>query len=670
MAPIPFGLPSWRHLMMSSPVPASSPSRHRFFRVPFTSSRCTSGMSWPARLRGLSLLLALLAWPPGAQALSKPPTSSDVQDILDEGFPTARRRLETSIAQAYVPGKTAPLDSWLHLWRWCDLLSRDSSEDNARLVERHFFRSKSSGHLFFLKPGQIPPSDLQAVSTAEARGMAVAPEIVAQLESAALPPGSTLATGPLSDITGKSLTTELLSDPSFSSAFFSILSQADFAPAVLRNLRAIREAHPRKWREYAHLAIAIAVVNDSAIPEVWPHMQVSPALVPREVPSAPAQFARWVEANETSQLLLDSRKLSPAQLTFVIDAFVTDSELAWARKNTHLNRSNFARAFSQVRYREDRIRAREFHWTTGPYTLKAIRAAGGICVDQAYHAMVAGKAHGLPTLFFTGQGSHGGHAWFGYMKSDDRWELDCGRYSQQNFAIGQAYDPQTWQPISDHELKLLAARFRDKPEFAASQNELAIARILEKSGDPTRAAEALESAIRACPQNPDAWSAQGDFLQRTRAPAAQRLKFHQDAARQLAPHPDLKVHHQQAIAAIHRETGDNTAADKIERLILVQNRRDRSDLSIAVAASKLHTALQSDDISEAAKEFHRQLNSIGKNSGGQFVNEVAIPFLDALLARGDKNRSRRTLSILRQKFSPERGSPLDLLLRDREQAAK
>lgn len=51
----------------------------------------------------------------------------------------------------------------------------------------------------------------------------------------------------------------------------------------------------------------------------------------------------------------------------------------------------------------------------------------------------------------------------------------------------EALDPQTLQPISDHELELLAARFRDKPEFVASMNTLAAAEILENVGERQRA---------------------------------------------------------------------------------------------------------------------------------------------------------------------------------------
>ncbi len=537
-------------------------------------------------------------------------------------------------------------------------------------MRRHFLREKATGKIFFLQPGQETPEALEPLGEAEVEDMAAHPQIRAQLEKAALPPDSNLAIGTLGGAAGEKLAIELLSDPALLTALFSTLSERDYAPLVLKNLRAIREAHPGQWREYQNLAIALAVVNDSALPEYWPHIQVTPSLVPKETPPVAGQFARWVSANEAGHLELDPRKLSPVQLKFVVDAFVSHSELEWARKNIRLTRSNFDRAFSEVAYRPERIKTRRFFWDKSPYTLEAIRRDGGICVDQAYYAMIAGKAHGLPTLFFTGQGKDGGHAWFGYMKRDDKWELDIGRYSQQNYAVGRALDPQTWQPISDHELQLLAARFRDKPEFAASMNDLAMASIFEKSGDPARADAAYASAIQACPQNPEAWERRGKFLARTNAPREEQKNFHEEAVRRLGSSPDLKVRHQTALANLHREGGDQSTAQKVERTIVAQNRRNRSDLGVSMAAQKVSAAIASGDLDAAAAEFHRQLYALGKNGGGDFLKQVGLPFIQALLKNGKNARARRAIDTMRQQLSPDPGSLLDMALKDLEQSTR
>jgi tetratricopeptide (TPR) repeat protein len=353
-----------------------------------------------------------------------------------------------------------------------------------------------------------------------------------------------------------------------------------------------------------------------------------------------------------------------------VDAFVTDDELAWARKNVRLNRTRFDQAFFQVAYSNDRLKAQEYDWNSGPYTLKEIRKKGGICVDQAYYASIAGKANGLPTLFFTGQGRDGGHAWFGYMRSDDRWEIDCGRYSQQNYAIGEALDPQTWQPISDHELELLAARFRDKPEFAASENMLAVAEILEKAGETQPADRALQKAIELCPKNSSAWDARGAFLKRTGVSAQERILFHKQAATQFSTQADLRVLHQQQLSAIYQEQGDSSSSQKIERQILLQNRHKRSDLSVNIAAKQLDTHLEAGNIQAAEILFRKQIQSLGETGGGNFFYDVATPYINLLIKNGDKSDARRTIDLVRRKLTPDQGSIIDNSLNKMEAEAR
>jgi tetratricopeptide (TPR) repeat protein len=466
------------------------------------------------------------------------------------------------------------------------------------------------------------------------------------------------------------LARELMSDPVISRMFFSTICGQDSVPQTLKTLGSIRAAHPKKWREYASLAIAIAVVNDTPVPPSWPHHQVNPQLVPKIVLPVEQQFSRWVTANEARQLLLDPRKLSPLQLKFVVDAFVTEDELMWARKNVRLTRATFERAYFQISYSRDRLHAQKYNWDAGAYTLGAIRKQGGICVDQAYYAAIAGKALGLPTLFFTGQGSDGGHAWFGYMRSDDRWVIDCGRYSQQNFTVGEALDPQTWQPISDHELELLVAHFRDKPEFTASMNTLAVAEILENVGESQRAGQAFEKAVQLCPKNPEAWLAVGKFLERSGSPTKKRIALHEQAVTQFANQADLKVFHQQALANIYQEMGDTSSLKKIEQLILSQNRLKRSDLSVGMAASQLSNLLEEGNIPEAEKLFRRQIHSLGQTGGGNFYYDIAEPYIRVLIAKGNKSEARRNIALVRRKLATDSGGILGASLDELEVSAK
>lgn len=624
-------------------------------------------------MRLAAALLVALSTVAGALDVRRPPTPADVDSLIAQGLPAARDSLAAALVAAYQPGRMGvsgssgnpAFTSWLTLWRWCDVLTRSGDDEMARLLRRHLFDDPKTGNLTFVGSGC--ESDLKAITEAAAAGMAQDPpgEILRQL----LPDGAQPVRGPLSDLLPCELVAEFLKDDAFSRAFFSTLSGDDYLPLVIANLRDIRAADPKNWKNYRQLAIAIAVVNDSKPPGFWPHEQVVQSLVPREQLPVAGQFAAWVAANESGGTLLDLKKLSAGQLKFVVDAFVRQDELAWARKNIRLPVAGFDKAFPMVSYRNDRLVKQQYSWEEDPYLLETIRARGGICVDQAYFAMLCGKAKGLPTLFFTGQGADGGHAWFGYMKADDRWALDCARYATQNYATGHALDPQTWKTISDHDLRLLAASFRDRPEYSASVNDLAMAGIIERAGDSALAARAYESAVRTCVMNPAAWSARGDFLVRSGVPPAERKKFYEAALIQFAGNADLKSGYQQALAGVARELGDTAAADQLERLILLQNKRKRSDLSVGVVARQMRSLLDAGKLDEAGKEFRRQVSSLADTGGGNLFYDVAAPYIMALLDAGKKAEAGKALALVRKKLSPEKDGILDGEIRALEESA-
>jgi len=448
-------------------------------------------------------------------------------------------------------------------------------------------------------------------------------------------------------------------DETFLRTLFANLSDRDISPRTLKILETIWKDHPGQWKDYQNLAIAIAIVRDQNPPATWPHPQVDPALVPLQAVDPSAAFAFWAASNERSRLLADLRKMPPDLLKFVIDAPVDPREFEWAQANVRFPRAEFDRTFSAIDYAHERIPNREFVWTGAPYTLEAIQARGGICVDQAYFAMLSGKARGLPTLFFTGQGADGGHAWFGYLKGGDRWELDCGRYLNQNYAVGEALDPQTWLAISDHELESLAQNFRRSPQYLASRADLALARLAERIGDSVKALEALDSAIDTSPRNDLAWDAKTDFLTRANAGGKALRAHHEAALKPFANDNDLKVHHQRALAALARQAGDESAAQGYETQIISQNRRDRTDLSIGAAARKLRTLVEAGQLDAAMREYRSLISRLGRTGGGNFFYEIVDPFSRTLLAHHDAPTARRVVELARGALRPESGSILD-----------
>lgn len=593
------------------------------------------------------------------------PTPAQREELLSRGWEAAREILEDELLREYRPGMagrpgstgTSGYRQWLLLWKWCELLSRREDAGAQALVARHLFEKPGDEKPTFFPIAELPPAEFES-----AREEVVAAvwknsrtQLLSNLLPAWLPEPRDI---PLSEIVDPVQTLEWVQDPVFSEALFGLLAPEDYAPGVLANLQAMARAAPQKFREYANLALAIAVVYDVKFPEAWPHHQVAREAVPLALEPPEKQFSSWMAANESRQLLTDLRKLRPGHLKFVVDAPLAASEFDWARKETRFSRADLARAFSAVPYRMERVKSGEFDWPGADYTLSAIFRTGGICVDQAYFAMVVGKARGVPTLFFTGQGADGGHAWFGFLKTGDRWEMDAGRYENQNYAVGEALDPQTWLPISDHELRMLAEGYRDRPEYAAARNDLLLAGRLEARGAMDRAAKAYESATAVSPQSPEAWEARGAFLERSGAPAALRKAFHEAALRQFEGRRDLRVRHQLALADLAREAGDAATADSLEKKIVSENRMRRADLSVGAAARRLSDLLEKKEHEKAFQEYRSMLRSLRRTGGGAFFYEVVDPFVRALLASGDSARAREACELARRTLNPSAESIL------------
>ncbi len=622
--------------------------------------------SW---LRALAGLLAALPIA-GAQNLRQAPTADDRAYAVKIGWPAAARELESVLRAGYVPGHggvpgsagNGAFQSWLLLDRWCELLARSQSDELARFFGRFLFVDASvakNPRIVFVPPGQAAPAALRPVPLADLQRFGANPKSLATGIEHLLPAGFQPGSGTIADGLDPAFLAAMTQDETFLRAWFGVLSDRDFAPAALRTLQSIWSADRAKFTEYRPLAIALALVYDQRAPAWWPHPQVKPADVPRDRGTVPDRFRFWVASNEGRRLYTDLRRLSPEELKFVVDAPVDAGELAWAQKNAQYPRADFGRAFSAIDYRLERLKDQAYTWNDGPYTLGAIRDKGGICVDQAYFAALSGKARGLPTLFFTGQGADGGHAWFGYLKGENRWDMNCGRYENQNYAVGEALDPQTWLPINDHELASLAESFRRTPEYLAAQSDLVMARLFERAGDESRTMAALDSAISVSPRNDLAWAAKGEYLDRSGAVVAAKQAYHEAASKQFANNGDLRFSHQQALADLARGAGAEKTARDLESRIISQNRRTRSDLSVNAAAGRLSDLVDAGKYDDAMREYRNLLSRLGRNGGGNLFYEIVKPFADSLTRNGDAASARRAVDLARTALKPERGSILD-----------
>lgn len=615
------------------------------------------------------LLLFLLLVPARAFDVSRQPMPQDLGAIRDMGWAAAADELEENLAESWKPSNFAQLGSsqndvyrrWQLLAQWCRLLGTPEPDVlRAYLGRRVLEDPEKDRSLLVVPPGLPLPTDGTGRPLPTAESKLQGARLPAEILQALLPDDYTPQEAEVARRARGEFLLELGGDTEFLRELFGNLSPDDFPPLVIARLEQLRTAHPARWTQYRSLMLAFALVYDQRPPAFWPHRQVDSTLVLPMDETLAERFSYYVRANDAGRLEHDLRRLSVAELKFVVDAPVPRSELEWAARNVRARRNQFERAFSAVDYDERRVQRGDFSWPRekGRYLLPNIELWGGICVDQAYFAFIAGKAKGIPTLFFAGQGMDGGHAWFGYLRGEGgRWELDAGRYLNQNYVVGQALDPQTWLPVSDHELLYLSGKATRSPGRDAVLGDLAMAGIFARRGDLPRRLDATQSALYNAPLDVAAWNARERALEAAGDRAALRELYAAgiDKFRNLE---DLRVRYQARLADFERTSGDVRLAAKLEQQIVAQNRRGRSDLSVAAGAEKLFRLSEAGEYRDAMREFGSLARKLGRSGGGNFFYDVVRPFVVQLRAAGRNEEARKALVEARRQMLFEADSIL------------
>jgi len=560
---------------------------------------------------------------PDSEALA-PPTAARLAAIQAaaqrDGWAPQSAAIRAAALRAYERDKLAAAAGWLYVYRWAALFGENEADFIVRWI--------------------------QAVT-------------VAQANHANMPTRYLMRQQPLGLLLSPDCQAWLIGNPEFSDEFFSLLQPVDFLPGVLQILNDLHRADPARFKTFANLALAIAVVYDVPPPPDWPHAQVSSAVFPRRLPRPLEAFKWWTREEQLGHTYFRLEQLGADELKFVVDAAAPFDELEWSQQISNYPLNLLERAYTIVAYRRDRAAANVGMWPDKSYSLPAILGAGGICVDQAYFATQAGKARGVPTLLFVGEGNDGRHAWFGFLDGDQKWRLDAGRYAEQRFVTGFARDPQTWRPISDHELKFLSERFRKLSSFRQSRTHEMFAADYLANGDPAAAARAARKAVNYERRNQPAWETLLAAEASLGRDAKQREATLYEAVEAFQSYPDLEAFYSHRFSESLRARGQTSAADFEQHRLARKFQGDRSDLSVEQARDMLFRSIAKQPLLEQIRTYNYAVDNFGRNAGMAFFDQVVRVFVEHLAQLGQRVEAVRAAERARNALKVEPGSQLD-----------
>jgi hypothetical protein len=537
-----------------------------------------------------------------------------------DGWAPHVAELRAAALRAYESDKPLPAEAWYHVYRWAALFGQKESD--------------------------FVPAWIHAVETAKV----VHANMPTRFETTERPLGARVS---------PELQLWLLGNAAFSIEFFSTLTRVDFVPRVFEILNDLHRRDAVRFKAYASLALAIAVVFDVPPPPTWPHAQVSGATLPRKFPAPADAFGWWIRQEQLGRTHHKLSRLGAEELKFVVDAAASFADLEWAQKAVDLPFNQLARAYGMVRYRVDRVTTNTPVWPGRTYALSEILATGGICPDQAYFATQVGKARGVPTLLFYGSGSDARHAWFGFLDGNRNWQLDAGRYAEQRFVTGYARDPQTWMEFSDHDLQFLRERFHALPSFRQSRVHADFAQEYLALSKPQAAAVAARKAVNFERRNQAGWEALIAAARAEGRNAKTVESVMREAALAFQRYPDLEALYVNRVAESLRARGETSAAAAEVRHIAIKNKDGRGDLSIQQARDIVQRAVAEKPLLEQIRSYNSVVDTYGHDGGIEFFDQVVVGFAEHLVQLKQKMEALRAIDRARHTLRVEPNSQLE-----------
>ena len=367
------------------------------------------------------------------------------------------------------------------------------------------------------------------------------------------------------------------------------------------------EKDPKIRDKYLNLAIACALVFDTG--------NIKVKTDTAEVRSL-ERYTLFRENAERKRLKTVLSNMEVADLVWVVDVPLSDSEIEWAVKRANFSRRRWGKAYGSIEYLMERAVNGENPYDG--YTLAQIKKHGGICGDQTYFSVNTAKANGIPAAGVSGSGDRGGHAWLAYKPNKDKWDTSTGRY--ENYSNGTAWNSQINQKISEFDFILMSDRKMKVSRIMDAYSLLRFASVLELVGhDRLGIRQVFEEALRIAPLLPDAWIAYVGFLEKSdpELTQAEWQKVIDTIERTFKKHPTMWL---MARDLTKKHIWKYMSEDQIEktqsryRTEIARKFPDRGDLIRNLIKDQAAMVSKKDDFKKMRSFFRQTLRLFGKDT--------------------------------------------------------
>lgn len=395
---------------------------------------------------------------------------------------------------------------------------------------------------------------------------------------------------------------------------------------LLVRLWSSHKESPELAPKYFRLALACAVVFDKDLAYVESSDEYQTTI------DAMSRYQWYVAQNERGYLEVSIERSPARDLTFVVCAPVTETELDWAVKEYRsLRRKSWGRTFGDVEYLMER--AVEGLNPYDSYTLEQIQKEGGICGDQTHFCVNTARAAGIPALGLSGVTDSGPHAWAAVKVEDDEWSTQIGRI--KGVSRGRATDPQTGRSITEQDIWMWSSReYNRASRKLAVWRQLWLAELFGALELPLWQAQAVRSVQRDGEPFPKYWQARYESMKvdpelLARPEAAETLRSWQalcdDLKREFKDNPrmaQLAITIEEEHLFPHLELGDirrQLARDRRRQQREASEQTDLVTTSLKREAEWIRTKLAKEEegeqeaLREISRLYDRSLRDYGKS---------------------------------------------------------